>query len=186
MTIIDASEEEALPSAIAALDAGDPIVIPGDVAYLLAADALDDAAVERIFLAKHRGADRPLTILIGGYEDLHHVAYGGSAARELAEAHWPGPTSIALRARPWMPDALTAGQPEVAVSVPRQPFARALAKQFGPLAVAGAKRSGGSASLTVEAARSALGGAAALYIAGEDPLPGDAVTVIRAEAAQSG
>lgn len=135
MQILAAAHEGTLAAAMAALDAGELIVVPGDLRYHLAADALDDAAVGRLFEAVHRGADRPLAIMLGGYEDLHHVAYGTSEARALADTCWPGPTALRLRARPWIPDALTAGAQEVDVLVPAQPFTRDLAKHFGPLAI---------------------------------------------------
>lgn len=134
METIAADHPDAHARATAALDAGELVIVPGDLEYLLVADALDDSAVERMFLAAHRGADRPLTVLIGGYEDLHHVAYGNPDARRLSVAHWPGPTTLVLKARPWIPDAVTADQPGVRVSVPAQPFTRALARAFGPLA----------------------------------------------------
>ena len=178
MTTIAASDEDALAQATSALDSGELVVIPGDLRYLVAADALDDDAVERLLLAKGRGADRGLTVLIGGYEDLHHVAFGGSEARALAEAHWPGATSFALRARPWLPDALTGGRDEVGVCVPAHPFARALAKMFGPMVVAAARRSGAAETLDVAAARRALGAEIALYVDG-GALPGGAAKVIR-------
>lgn len=134
MEIVPADHPDAVARAMASLDNGEIVIVPGDLDDMLVADALDDDAVGRIFLAAHRGADRPLTVLISGYEDLHHVAYGGPAARVASEAHWPGPAILVMKPRPWIPDAVTAAQPEVRVSVPAQPFTRALARQFGPLA----------------------------------------------------
>lgn len=136
MSLLSSTQDDAVAAATSALDAGDLIVVPGDATYLLAGDALDDDAVERIFLATARGADRPLTILLSDHQDLHHVAYGGGKAREVADARWPGPTAFVLKARPWLPEAVTAGGETVAVSVPAAPFTRALAKLFGPIAVA--------------------------------------------------
>lgn len=179
LSTISADADSALADATSALDAGDLIVVPGDVCYLLAGDALDDAAVERIFSAKRRGADRALSVLVSGHEDLHHVAYGGPSVREIADASWPGPTRLMLRARPWLPEALTAGQPDLVVTVPRQAFTRALAKRFGPIAFASARRSGGALPLAIGQAREALGGDAVLYV-DAGPLPGGAPSLIRA------
>ncbi|HVM44325.1 MAG TPA: Sua5/YciO/YrdC/YwlC family protein [Candidatus Thermoplasmatota archaeon] len=178
-TTVLPSDEDAVARAVAALDAGGLVMLPGDLRYLVAADALDDAAIERLFSAKARAADRALTVVLGGVEDLHHVAYGGAPARALAEAHWPGPTSLVLRARPWLPDALTAAQEEVAACVPASPFARDVARRFGPLAVAAARRSGAPEARTVEEAQRALGAAVALYVDG-GALPGGEAKVIRA------
>lgn len=138
MEIVPITAPDAIARATAALDAGALVILPGDLAYVVAADALDDDAVERLFLATTRGADRAPTVFIGGYPDLHHVAYGGAAARALADAHWPGPTTLVLKARPWLPDAVTAGSDRVRVSAPSG-FAGELARHFGPLAVVGAR-----------------------------------------------
>jgi L-threonylcarbamoyladenylate synthase len=150
MEILAADHPDAIARAMAAPDAGELVIVPGDLAYLLVADALDDDAVERLFLAAERGADRPLTILLGGYEDLHHVAYGSSVARGIAEERWPGPVTLVLKARPWIPDAVTASQTDVRVSVPAREVTRALARQFGPLAGCAAPARA-SAALRVDA-----------------------------------
>jgi len=134
METISADHRDSIARACAALDAGELVIVPGDLDYLVVADALADDAVEALFQAAHRGADQPLVVLVSGYEDVHHVAYGGSSSRDLAQANWPGPTILAMKPRPWMPDAVTAAKPEVRVSVPAQRFTRELAKQFGPLA----------------------------------------------------
>jgi L-threonylcarbamoyladenylate synthase len=168
MRVLSSSDEDAVAAATAALDAGELIVIPGDLEYYVAADALDDTAVERVFEVTGRGADQPLLVLLGGYEDLHHVAYGSGVARALAEEHWPGPTALAVKARPWIPDALTAGQEEVAVLVPRQPFARALARRFGPIALAPAA---GARAVALEVDAGALPGGEAKVIRATEPAP---------------
>lgn len=179
MRAIAAEADEAIAEAATSLDAGELVVIPGDLRYLVAADALDDAAVERLFMATDRPADRALTVLIAGYEDLHHVAYGGAEVRALSDEHWPGPTTFALRARPWLPDALTAAQETVQVSVPANAFARGLARHFGPLAVATARRAVSAHPLTAAAARSTFPGEVALFVDG-GPLPGGSAKVIPA------
>lgn len=150
MEILRATDPDALLRARAALDAGELVVVPGDVEDVVAADALDDAALERLLLALHRGADEGLLVLIGGPEDLHHVAYGAPRVRELAERHWPGPTALLLKARPWLPDAVAGGRERVHVSVPREALTRALAKHFGPIAVARAPTGFHGAALRVD------------------------------------
>lgn len=155
MEIVAVSAEDAVSRAMSALDAGGLLVLPGDLAYLVVADALDDDAVERLFLATARGADRPLTTLVSGYSDVHHVAYGGSAARALADEHWPGPATLVMKARPWLPQLVAAGRDTVRVSAPRG-FAGELARHFGPLAAAGARRQGEPPSLDARAAAAAL------------------------------
>lgn len=166
MEVLDASADDAIARATAALDAGALVILPGDLAYVIAADALDDEAVERLFLATARGADRAPTVFIGGYADLHHVAYGGADARELADARWPGPATLVLKARPWLPDAVTAGSDRVRVCAPRG-FAGELARHFGPLAVVGAR-----GSVDARAAAEAVGSADVRLAFDAGALPG--------------
>jgi len=119
--------------ATALLDAGELAILPLDGAYALCADALQDEAAERVFSALERSADAPLPVLVAGYEDLHHVAFPTPTSRALADAFWPGPLTMLLRARPWLPDAVTAAQETVPVRAPRVEITRRLAAHFGPL-----------------------------------------------------
>lgn len=141
-------------------------MVPGDLRYFVAADALDDAACERVFALTQRGADRPLTVVVSGYADIHHVAFAGPAVRELTDARWPGPTVLSLRPRPWMPDAVTAGQDTLRVHAPANAFTSSLARHFGPIAVAGARRAGQPDSLDANTATARLGGAVAVVVDG--------------------
>lgn len=151
--VLRADDAEALAQATAALDAGEHVVIPGDLHYLLAADALNDAALAALFDATSRPADKPLVVCVAGYEDHQHVAFGGPLAQSLAAAEWPGPTVLALRPRPWVPDAVTAGGERVLVNAPAQAFAAALARHFGPFAIVAATREGAESPRRREDAR---------------------------------
>lgn len=178
-----ANAEDAVHRATSVLDEGGLVVLPTDTAYALACDALVEEAVQRVFDVQRRPADAALPVCVSGLEDLHHVAFATPLARDLASRFWPGPLTLVLRARPWLPDALTAGRETVAVRVPDQPFARELARQFGPLALVAAGPHGQSAAATVDAARAGLGSSVQLYVdAGE--LPGTVSTVVDATGAQ--
>ena len=166
MERILASADDAIARATAALDGGAIVIVPGDTRYLAVVDALDDEAVERLFDALHRPADRPPLALVSGYADLHHVAYGGARARELADAHWPGPTVLQLRARPWLPDLVTGGGESVRAMAPRDAFTNGLVRHFGPLAGAGARRLGEEDSLDATTAAARVGSLAALVVDG--------------------
>jgi L-threonylcarbamoyladenylate synthase len=111
---------------------GGLVAFPTETVYGLGANALDDAAVRRIFETKGRPAYNPLIV---------HVASAG-AARELAEhwpetadrlaqRFWPGPLTLVLPKRPIVPDQVTATLPTVAVRIPRHPVALALLREAG-------------------------------------------------------
>jgi tRNA threonylcarbamoyl adenosine modification protein (Sua5/YciO/YrdC/YwlC family) len=177
--LIAVGEEGALDRATAALDGGELIIVPGDERYLLVGDALDDDAVERVMRALGRGADDPPVVLVGGYEDLHHVAYASALAGGLSAREWPGPTVLVLKARPWLPDAMTGATDAVRVSAPRAALARELARRFGPIAAAAI----GDAKAAA-AARAQVGSHAALVVDG-GALPGGRSLVVDARGSEA-
>ncbi len=166
MNRVLASDEGAVQQATTAMDEGGLVVLPTDTSYVLAADALMEEAVLRVFEAQRRPADEALTVCVGGWEDLHHVAFATPLAQHLAAKHWPGPVTLILRARHWLPDALTAGGPTVAVRLPANAYARDLAKNFGPFVAARAPRTHEAGCADIEEAIASLGNHASLYVDG--------------------
>lgn len=157
---------DAILRATRALDAGELVVLPADAEYVLAADALNDDAVQRVFDVKRRGADRALPVCVSGAGDVRHVAHLTPLARRLAERHWPGQLTLVLRAQAWLPDELTAGSGTVAVRSPALAFPRDLAAHFGPIVATGAGRDGAGAMRTVDDAHAMLGGDVQLFLDG--------------------
>ena len=164
--VIRSDAPDAIARATAVLDAGALAVVPTDTLYALAADALDEDAVLEVFRAKARAADQALPVCVGGFEGVQHVAHSTPLARVLAEAFWPGPLTLVLRAKAWMPDAVTAGGSTIAVRAPRNEYARALAEHFGPFTLTSANRSGGAPAADIESARRQLGSSVKLYVDG--------------------
>ena len=103
------------------------VAFPTETVYGLGANALDAAAVERIYAAKGRPAYNPLIVHIDRADRAHDVARGWTErADRLAGAFWPGPLTMVLPKREVVPDTVTAGLPSVAVRVPAHPVALAL------------------------------------------------------------
>ena len=128
----------------ALLQAGEVVAIPTETVYGLAANALDPAAVKKIFAAKGRPQDNPLIVHIADLSGLYAVAAEvPEAALRLAEAYWPGPLTIILPKKDCVPDEVSAGLPTVAVRMPSHPAANAIIKAAGvPLAAPSANLSG--------------------------------------------
>ena len=166
MTTLAADDPDALMQAIALLDAGELVVVPTGASYALACDALHEDALARLFRAKQRGADQAIPLALGGFEEISQVAFPTPLARELAESFWPGDVALVLRARPFLPQALTGNGETVALRCPTHPFPRELARRFGPLALTSARRPGGAAALTLREAREAVGSDARLFLDG--------------------
>jgi L-threonylcarbamoyladenylate synthase len=122
---------------------GGLVAFPTETVYGLGANALDAAAVARIFAAKGRPATNPIIVHvpdIAGARAL--VADWPPVAEQLAARFWPGPLTLVLARSPIVPDIVTAGGPTVAVRVPAHPVARALLDAAGvPVAAPSANRS---------------------------------------------
>lgn len=108
------------------------VVMPTETVYGLACDAMNDAAVQRVFAIKGRPSDNPLIVHIAKFEDLHHVAQDiPEVAVKLAERFWPGPLTMVLPKRPEVPYRTTAGLDTVAVRVPNHDVALSLIQESG-------------------------------------------------------
>ncbi|HIS03736.1 MAG TPA: threonylcarbamoyl-AMP synthase [Candidatus Pullichristensenella avicola] len=136
---------EALSRAGEWLRAGEVVGFPTETVYGLGANALDAAAVEKIFAAKGRPGDNPLIVHICAAEELAPLiaAEPGPQARALMDAFWPGPLTLIFPKSEKVPARVTAGLDTVAVRMPSHPVARALIEAAGvPIAAPSANRSG--------------------------------------------
>ncbi|MCC6906204.1 MAG: threonylcarbamoyl-AMP synthase [Anaerolineae bacterium] len=128
--------------AAAVIRAGELVAFPTETVYGLGANALDEAAVERIFAAKERPAADPLIVHIAAPEELEQiVAEVPYAAWRLAERFWPGPLTLVLPKGTAIPAAVCAGGKTVAVRMPAHAIPLALIRAAGvPIAAPSANR----------------------------------------------
>lgn len=121
-----------LTAAVDLLRAGEPVALPTETVYGLAADASNPDAVRAIFHAKGRPADHPLIVHIAAAEQLPvWAAEVPEAAWHLASAFWPGPLTLVLPAAPTVSPLVTGGQATVALRVPGHPVFQSVLRQFG-------------------------------------------------------
>ena len=121
---------------------GGLVAFPTETVYGLGANALDDAAVARIYQAKQRDAADPLIVHLADAADLPRVADGIPPVLQLlAERFWPGPLTIVVGRHPRVPDRVSSGRSTVAVRVPAHPVASGLIAAAGvPIAAPSANR----------------------------------------------
>src|SRR5206468_3581308 len=99
--------------------AGGLVAFPTETVYGLGANALDPAAVQRIFAAKDRPATNPLIVHVADVAQALDVAADWpETAAKLATAFWPGPLTLVVPMGRQVPDIVTAGGPTVAVRCP--------------------------------------------------------------------
>ena len=149
--------------AVAALRAGDLVVLPTDTRYGLAVDAFSINGTERLRTVAQRSA--PLPVMIRSPRQLAGlVSAVPPTAERLMAAEWPGPLTLVLDAEPSLRWDLGPNDGAVAVRVPRDEVAIAVIREIGPLAVTGAVRPGNAPASTVEQARETFGDAVAVYL----------------------
>jgi L-threonylcarbamoyladenylate synthase len=136
-------DPDAVRRAAGVVRAGGLVAFPTETVYGLGANALDPAAVRRIFDAKGRPAANPLIVHVADADQVPAVAADWPApAARLAARFWPGPLTLVIPKGAAVPDIVTAGGPTVAVRCPNHPIARALIREAGvPLAAPSANRS---------------------------------------------
>lgn len=162
-------DEQAIAEAAALIRAGEPVAVPTETVYGLAADATSGEAVARIYAAKGRPAFNPLIVHVADLAAASAIADLPRAACALAEAFWPGPLTIVAPLRDGSPIAAlaTAGLSTVALRVPAHPAMQALIAAGGrPLAAPSANASGAISPTRADHVVRSLGGRIPLVING--------------------
>ena len=136
------------------------VSIPTETVYGLAANALEEDAVVKIFEVKNRPSFDPLIVHISDINQLSNlVSHFPDKARVLAERFWPGPLTLLLEKRSIIPDIVTAGLPTVAIRIPDHPLTlELLSKLSFPLAAPSANPFGYVSPTTAQHVDDQLGG----------------------------
>lgn len=176
--------QEALEAALAELRAGQPIAMPTETVYGLAADATDPKAITRIYEVKGRPRFNPLIAHMADLGMARIHARFDPLSEELAHAFWPGPLTLILplRADSGIHDLATSGLDTVGVRVP-QGFAGEIIRDFGrPLAAPSANTSGAISPTTAAHVMEDLGEKIGLVLDGGAAGVGVESTIVKVEA----
>lgn len=118
--------------AVDLLKKGELVALPTETVYGLAADAYNEIAVQKIFIAKGRPLNHPLIVHIDAYEKLEDWTKDVSIhAQKLAEHFWPGPLTIILKKKNDISDLITAGLNTIAIRVPQHPIMLEVINKLG-------------------------------------------------------
>ncbi|HET9354896.1 MAG TPA: L-threonylcarbamoyladenylate synthase, partial [Sphingomicrobium sp.] len=162
---------------------GQPVAVPTETVYGLAADATNAEAVARIYAAKGRPSFNPLIVHVLDLAAAERLGEFGDEARALAQEHWPGPLTVVVPARPGNGIAalVTAGLNTIALRVPAHPAMRALLEASGkPLAAPSANASGRISPTRAAHVAESLAGRVALIIDGGPSERGIESTIVAA------
>ncbi len=117
-------------------------IFPTDTVYGIGCDPWRADAVERIYRAKGRPADRPLSLHFATVEELLEYVAGNELAAEAARAFLPGPLTIVARRPSFVGQWVTPGRSTIGLRVPKHHLCATILERCGPLAATSANRSG--------------------------------------------
>ncbi len=160
------NKEKVLEKGAHIIQNGGLVVFPTETVYGLGANALDENAVSKIFLAKGRPGDNPLIVHINKISDLQKIVSSVSdTQKKIMDAFWPGPLTIIFDKKENVPQNVSGGLSTVAVRMPAHDFARELIEKAGvPIAAPSANISGKPSSTLGEYAKKDLFGKVDLII----------------------
>lgn len=165
-----------------ALSADEPVALPTETVYGLAANALSPAACSAIFAVKDRPFTDPLICHLSSAVELEQYAKANELASRLAKNFWPGPLTMVLPKRECIPDLITAGQDTVAVRCSAHPVFYQILEAFGrPLAAPSANRFGRISPTSADAVLEELGGRIRLVVDGGQCHHGVESTIVAVE-----
>jgi L-threonylcarbamoyladenylate synthase len=156
------------------------VAFPTETVYGLGANALDPAAIEKIYVAKGRPPSSPLIVHVSSLEMAKElVREWPERAEQLARIFWPGPLTLVLPKKPHVPDRLTAGLDTVGIRMPAHPVAQALIREAGvPIAAPSANLFGELSPTTAQHVRDGLGNSVSMVLDGGPSKVGIESTVV--------
>jgi len=161
--------DEAIGEAARLILDGEPVAVPTETVYGLAADATNAEAVARIYETKGRPSFNPLIVHVSGLAEARGIGDFNEEALGLASEHWPGPLTLVvpLREGSGIASIATAGLATIGIRVPAHPAVRALLRATGrPLAAPSANASGSISPTRAGHVLKSLGGRIPLIIDG--------------------
>jgi L-threonylcarbamoyladenylate synthase len=176
--MIKESQPAALHRAMEVVKSGGVIVFPTDTVYGLGCSLFRPEGIARLYSIKGRDTSKAIAVLLADLDQVELVAKDLDArALKLASCYWPGALTIVVKKHPSIPEVLSA-LPTVGIRIPNHPFARALIRAVGPMAVTSANLAGQPSGTTIPDILAQLGDIVDLLIDGGKSAGGLSSTVV--------
>lgn len=172
--------EQDLALAGALLRQGQLVAFPTETVYGLGANALDQAAVSQIYIAKGRPSDNPLIVHVAEKEQIAPLVQTiPEKAQLLFDRFFPGPLTVILPKSDKIGKVVSGGLDTVAVRMPENPVAHRLLQLAGvPVAAPSANTSGLPSPTKAQYVQEDMNGKIAAIVDGGDCAYGVESTVI--------
>ncbi|MEO6913626.1 MAG: L-threonylcarbamoyladenylate synthase [Candidatus Baltobacteraceae bacterium] len=121
---------------------GGTVIFPTDTVYGIACDPQRSDAIDRIYGAKQRPDNKPLSLHLGSVREFLEYAGQNSLALLAAKRLLPGAVTLIIRRPAFISEDVSAGLATVGFRVPDDPLSLAILERCGPLAATSANTSG--------------------------------------------
>ncbi len=160
---------------------GELVIFPTETVYGIGANALDENAVGKIFVAKGRPSDNPLIVHLADKRKIEDIAQNiTEVEQKLIDNFMPGPFTIILERKCNIPDIVTAGLNTVAVRIPDNIIAKGIITFSGvPIAAPSANISGRPSGTDINDIRKELEGRVSAIVDGGKTQIGLESTVVK-------
>jgi L-threonylcarbamoyladenylate synthase len=188
---VNETKAETFSAAVVALRRGDVIAFPTETLYGLGADALNAAAVNKVFQLKGRDFANPIPVLVANRDMLGTlVGEVPPLAERLIADFWPGPLTLVLPARKDVPKPLLNLTGGIGVRISSQSIAIELIRALGrPITATSANPSGQAPARTIAQSRKYFAGEIEVFVDGGEltsktgstvaEVVGDTIRVVR-------
>ncbi|KXB05827.1 hypothetical protein AKJ53_01910 [candidate division MSBL1 archaeon SCGC-AAA382F02] len=146
-------DSEKLERAAKVLKNGDLVIYPTETVYGIATDATSDEATAKVFKAKARPLEKPISAAVDSLSMSYYVGKVTSQEEILIEEFLPGPLTVLVEARPAVSEILSAGTGKIGIRIPDNSVALELIKTVGgPITSTSANVSGSPAPARLDEA----------------------------------
>lgn len=152
---------------VQAIESGELVIYPTETVYGLAADPTSKDAVLKVFRAKSRPLEKPISVAVNSLSMAYRVGKLSKREEKLIQTLLPGPLTVLVRRRPPISELLTAGTGKVGVRIPDHPVPLKLVEAVGgPITCTSANISGNPPPRDLDRALNQLGESVKLAING--------------------
>lgn len=169
---------EVVEVAVQTIKEGGLLVYPTDTLYGLGADAMNPEAIGKVFEAKERPSDAPISVAVSDLEMMQKLANLTPWMANVVEALIPRPITFLVPKKKKVPDTLSAGSDLLGVRIPNHMFALSVVARTGPITTTSANLHEGHSPRTIRSAIRQLGEAVDLYVDCGKTAFGKASTVV--------
>ena len=123
--------EETRSIAARVIAAGGVIAFRTDTFYGLGADPFNQEALSRVNSLKGRDGGKPILVVISDEDVAERFIERSALFDSISGRHWPGALTIVAKAKPEVPDELTAGSGTVGLRLPDDEAVRLFIRACG-------------------------------------------------------